>query len=73
MPSVSFSSVSSSRWPNSSAGTGGRCEAKAPAMRIVVLCRVAEVEDRALSAERIVLGLLARRLGLREHLEHAAA
>src|SRR5271168_2824821 len=34
---------------------------------------VVEVEDRALADERILLDLLARPLGLLEHLEHALA
>ena len=69
MPSVSFSIASSSRRSNSAAEIGGRWWAvwawAAPAI-------VAEVEDRALAHLRVLLGLLAGRLGRRQDLQHPA-
>ena len=78
-PSDSFSAASSSVWSNSSPGIGA-CVGPANAPAAPLPCHAsvaaelqAEVEDRSLPDERVLLGLLARRLRLLEHHEHALA
>ena len=66
-PIASFSSASSSCWSNSIEGIGGRAEATTAAGAPPL----AEVEDRALADQRVLLRLLPRPLRLLEHLEHA--